>query len=162
MEIEERQYQITESIKKRILNGYVVDAAGCWRWRGWKHRQGYGLLTINNKRYLAHRVSYHIAHGAIPDGVHICHHCDVTDCINPDHLYAGSAKTNRADCIERGRDNTAMLHKVGSQKPQAKLTEAGVLEIRQSTKAPRILAKQYGVTRRTIYKVRAKKSWCHV
>jgi len=119
-------------------------------------------MTINNKRHLAHRVSYAVFHGTIPDGAYICHHCDVTDCVNPDHIYAGNAKTNRADCIKRGRDNTAMLVRCGSQRSDSKLTEIAVIEIRKNRESARFLAKRYGVSHRTIYKVRSRHSWTHV
>ena len=82
---------------------YAVNESGCWIWLGWKHKQGYGLLVINGKRKLAHRVSFELVNGDIPEGAHICHRCDVTSCINPDHLYAGDAKSNRSDAVSRGR-----------------------------------------------------------
>ena len=149
-------------IRIRLFDRSFPDDSGCRIWIGWRHRQGYGLLTIKKRRYLAHRVAYFLEHGSILDTEHICHHCDVTSCINIDHLYAGDAKTNRADCINRGRANMECLRKRGSERSDAKLTEAAVIEIRSSDESPRILAARYGVITRTIYKVIRRESWKHV
>lgn len=74
-------------------------AEGCWSWNGPRNRQGYGLWG----KKLAHRHSWEIANGAIPDGLWILHHCDNKPCINPAHLYAGTVVENVQDAIDRGR-----------------------------------------------------------
>jgi len=158
--IEDRQYQIDDVLQCRLQDASYTDDAGCRIWRGWKHRQGYGLLTIDGKRYLAHRIAYELQHGTIPKGVHICHHCDVTACINNDHLYAGDAKTNRADAMRRGRAKNPFGP--GEQHIHAKLTTSQVLQIRKSGKKRKILASIYGVSIGSINKIKTRESWAHI
>jgi hypothetical protein len=76
---------------------------GCWLWLGHMHRGGYGQLTRNNRTLKAHRVAYEDAHGLIPDGALVCHHCDTPLCVNPEHLYVGTWQSNMDDRVKRGR-----------------------------------------------------------
>jgi len=79
---------------------------GCWLWRpAPRTPNGYGSLRIqrNPVRYvLAHRFSYELHHGPIPEGALVCHTCDVKRCVNPAHLYLGDHRTNGRDASERG------------------------------------------------------------
>jgi len=79
---------------------YVLKSVGngCWIWTG-ALRQGYG--QISNK--VAHRVSWEIHNGPIPQGFFVCHHCDNPPCVNPYHLFLGNAQDNTSDMIIKGR-----------------------------------------------------------
>lgn len=84
----------------------------CWEWTGAKTQYGYGQLNYDwrrNKRILAHRLSYEIAHGSIPLGLHVLHHCDNPPCVRPEHLFLGTDKDNVFDAIQKNRfhHNTA-------------------------------------------------------
>lgn len=74
----------------------------CWIWLR-STIKGYGSICVNGKTQLAHRVAYKEAFGEIPEGAFICHTCDTPLCVNPAHLYAGDAKTNQRDAVERRR-----------------------------------------------------------
>jgi len=74
---------------------------GCWEWTG-RTLKGYGVLKIGRTQWYAHRASYRVRVGEIPKGMMICHHCDNPPCINPAHLYAGTALDNARDFKERG------------------------------------------------------------
>lgn len=82
-----------------------VDKSGdCWVWTGGTDKDGYGVFNARTKRYTkAHRFVYRLAYGQIPKGKIICHHCDNPSCVNPEHIYLGTYKTNAQDMARRGR-----------------------------------------------------------
>jgi hypothetical protein len=77
--------------------------SGCRLWLGGLNSRGYGHLRVNRKWRKAHQVAYELERGPIPPGKMICHTCDVQICIEGNHLYAGTAKTNHDDMVRRGR-----------------------------------------------------------
>lgn len=84
---------------------------GCWLWTGTTNMRGYGTWSQPGFRGLAHRWSYKLAHGDLPDGLFICHHCDCPPCVNPSHLYAGTHRQNMTDAVNRGRTANANTYK---------------------------------------------------
>ena len=66
----------------------------CWLWTASKNHNGYGIFDINGKTQRAHRLSYELYKGKIPDGLQIDHLCRVRHCVNPDHLEAVTRKEN--------------------------------------------------------------------
>jgi len=118
----------------------------CWLWTGSKDKDGYGRLRFQKKTIRANRLSFRIFKGDIPQGKLVCHHCDNPQCVNPDHLYAGTPKQNSADRDRRGRANIAH----GQRHYKAKLTDDEVFHIRSSGDPLRSLAKQYGQSASTI------------
>jgi len=85
---------------------------GCWLWQGPKNLGGYGTWSHgqNGKaiRLLAHRVGYQWKNGPIPKGMCVCHHCDVANCVNPDHLFLGTYRDNMQDAVKKGRMATGI------------------------------------------------------
>jgi hypothetical protein len=85
----------------------------CWIWRGHLNSQGYGQFhcrVAGRSGYLAHRLMYRLVHGEVPDGLYVLHRCDVRLCVNPDHLFVGSAADNLRDMVAKGRQSGPRSH----------------------------------------------------
>lgn len=140
-----------------------VDKSGeCWLWIGAKSSPWlYGNLLISGRKYrLAHRISWELTYGSIPDGLCVLHHCDNPSCVRPSHLWLGTQLDNSKDCIAKGRDRR------GEQHPMAKLTEGQVIEIYRvhmdEGLSHRALASRFGVSPSCINDVLTGKNWAHV
>jgi hypothetical protein len=90
------------SVYQRFINLLSIDAKGCWLFRT-QAKNGYSTFGINKKTPVkAHRFSYKMHKGEIPEGLHIDHLCSVKNCCNPDHLEAVTPKENTRRAWERG------------------------------------------------------------
>jgi hypothetical protein len=131
----------------------------CWWWIG-KKSKGYGILNVDGKRTLAHRYSYTLNIGLIPDGMLVCHRCDNPLCVNPSHLFLGTNQDNHADMIAKGRAKGAIVP--GEKHSTAKLTEAQVREIRlrrDSGESVKSLSVSFGVSVSQIRHICSRKNW---
>jgi hypothetical protein len=81
----------------------VEKTDGCWFWRGKIKSTGYGIVQRARKAIHAHRYAYELIVGPIPDGLYICHHCDVRACVNPAHLFPATQRENILDMVSKGR-----------------------------------------------------------
>lgn len=136
----------------------------CWLWTGSTVPFGYGQIGVVTdgvyRPIHAHRVSWELHNGPIPDGMVICHSCDNPPCVNPKHLFLGTSADNNADAWAKGRAKTPF---VAGSHYHAKLTEAQVIEIRQRYSAGgvlrRELAAEYGVSLGCIASVVSGRNW---
>jgi hypothetical protein len=141
----------------------VEKSDGCWLWIGADFKQGYGGISVYGRdMQLAHRVSWELTNGPIPEGMWVLHKCDVRRCVRPDHLYLGTVTENARDAVDRGRATHMVM--TGEECPKAKLTEAQVEEIRRLYVAGlkvtyRELSKRYGVTPEQISNIVRGKNW---
>lgn len=76
----------------------------CWYLKKSRGNNQYGNVSWEGKSYRAHRVSWIIANGEIPEGMDICHICDHPGCVNPTHLFTGTQSDNAIDCVKKGRN----------------------------------------------------------
>jgi hypothetical protein len=77
--------------------------SGCWLWVGAYKGKGYGHMGHDGANIAAHRLSYEIHHGPIPNGMLVCHRCDTPECVNPDHLWLGTHQDNLLDASQKKR-----------------------------------------------------------
>jgi hypothetical protein len=137
---------------------------GCWLWGGAIGDTGYGTLMEGGKgggrTVRAHVVAWRIHRGPVPVGLYVCHKCDVRWCVNPDHLFVGTALDNNRDKMRKGRCRT----QVGSERRTAKLDDAAARDIvaRYGRREPlRSIARHYGIAMGTVTHLLTGRSWSH-
>lgn len=154
---------IAPSALERFHASYRVDeASGCWVWIGQIIRAGYGNFNFAKRKFFAHRASWEIHNGPIPEGLLICHHCDNPPCCNPGHLFLGTRSDNVQDAMAKGRMRWKGAPQPGTKNPMAKLTESQVREIKASTGPQKYVATAYGVSPALIHKIRDGHLWPHI
>jgi len=135
--------------------------ADCWIWTAGTRTNGYGQFYLHGADTQAHRTAWLIFKGPIPDGLYVCHHCDVRLCVNPAHLFLGTGTDNQLDCSSKGR---CFLQRYPERSPTRKLTEAQVREI-MSLKGQQsgcALGRKFGVSDHSIYSIWNGSKWRHL
>jgi hypothetical protein len=87
----------------RLFSKVTGHPDGCWNWTGCKNKEGYGHVKMNGVVMLAHRAAFLIVNGFLPADKLVCHHCDNTSCINPQHFFLGTNADNKADSVRKNR-----------------------------------------------------------
>lgn len=147
-------------LKKSELKRFwkKVDKSGdCWLWTAYKKKGGYGTFNVEGTMITAHRFSWQIHFGGIPEGMNVLHKCDTPACIRPEHLFLGTQQDNIDDMVEKGRQQKGEKH------GNAKLDEEIVLCIRKYYPmfTQKKLGEFFNVGQNTISKVVLFQLWSH-
>lgn len=139
-----------KNLLKHILEH--LDMSGeHWLWKRKTTIFGHGQLKYKRKMRLVHRLMWEFTRGPIPQGMCVCHKCDIPQCCKPTHLFIGSHSDNARDKVRKGRDNTAK-----------KLTRAKVKQIATLLKLgtpQKVLSEKFNVSISTISLIKNKKVW---
>lgn len=138
-----------------------VPEAGYWLWTASTSR-GYGQLSSKRGEspHKAHRVSWRLHRGDIPAHMDVCHKCDTPLCVNPDHMFLGTAKDNVDDMDRKGRRVNAQAK--GTRHGMARLTEDEVMAIRASSDKQNVIALRFGVHKALVSLIKRGKVWKHI
>ncbi len=169
----------------------VDKTSGCWVWTAGRFKPTlYGAFQDEGKAKRAHRVSWEMTNGEVPDGLDVLHKCDNPPCVKPDHLFLGTQADNNRDRDSKGRQASGGRHgsrlhpesrpkgkkhfshtnpeKVarGEEQGSSRLTEEDVLAIRREYVPYKVsypvLAKKYGVNPETVARVVRREHWVHL
>jgi hypothetical protein len=155
-----RQQKLEEFANKVDENGPLILDTPCWTWIGAKKPNGYGQFSSVFYSSYAHRASWEIFNGSIPDGLFVCHHCDNPSCVNPEHLFLGTPCDNMRDMAQKGRGRKPVI-KV-KKGVYLKLTDDQIRLIRQDVRTLSEIAKDYAVDQSTISLIRHRKRRANV
>lgn len=120
---------MTLSLGERLSRRLQITSSGCHVWTGPVDKKGYGRISrgpASEGIVTTHRAAWIVAHGPIPDGMWVLHHCDNPPCCNPAHLFLGTHEDNMRDMATKGR--AASLRGVAS--PRCKMSDQQVDALR--------------------------------
>lgn len=152
LEVQERE----DIIARFWRNVHRGTDSECWLWRGYIGDRGYGVIGGGKARIRAHRLSWLIHHGPIPDGKVVCHNCDVTMCVNPAHLRVDSHKGNLHESVRKGRKRAWGLQRLDAEQ---------VLAIRQMVAGGTLqyeVAAVFGISRNHVSSIVNRACWRHL
>jgi len=153
-----------------------VTESGCWIWMGACTDRPYGIVWAprpSRKAIMAHRFSYKLYKGTIPDGMNVCHSCDVTLCVNPKHLFIGTQLDNIHDMIAKKRNfmfpnpGNRGHHAKGSRNGASVITEESVIFMRKlfdDKECSNIaeLSRRFHISESQSSRIVYRESWKHI
>jgi hypothetical protein len=144
-----------------ICNDVVRKPSGCYEFVGKLNGHGYGVIYYDGKQRTAHRLSWALMNGEIPEDMCICHKCDNRSCVRSDHLFLGTLADNTRDMISKGRDRKA----IGEKHFNSSITEEDVRRMREAYlfgAKQTDLCSVYGMYQGSVGKIVRRESWRHV
>ncbi len=139
--------------------------SGCWLWVGARsggRHGGYGYMNVGGQMLSAHRLSWNIHYGEVPDRLFVLHRCDTPSCVNPAHLFVGTHSENMSDMVKKGRSQRV----TGALCSGAKLTRDDVVKIRlmyaAGGRSYSSLAKEFSVDPSTARDIVVGETWSHI
>ena len=146
----------SDIVKKLIDRSEPIPMSGCWIWMGGTYTDGYGAVNFMGRTDRAHRVSYRVFKGAIPNELLVCHSCDQPLCVNPEHLFLGTYADNMADMRRKNRSPR------GSSMNNTLINDDIAMSIFIASGSNVDIAKDFSVSKTTVWRIKAKKNWKHI
>lgn len=130
---------------------------GCWEWTAWVNNWGYGFFYGSRKSRLAHRASYELFCGEIPDKMHVLHKCDNPKCVRPSHLFLGTELDNKRDMVEKKRQA------YGERNGKSKVNQEIIKTIRERRDLKlREVSEMFGISIMQASRIRRGLQWRHI
>lgn len=130
---------------------------GCIVWTGAIKNIGYGIITMRDRSYHAHRVAWELVNGPIESGKVVCHTCDNRACVNTAHMFIGTHADNSADMKRKNR------HVHGEKASWSKLSEEQARIILADTTTPHAeYARLFNVSDVAVSRIRKRQNWKHL
>jgi hypothetical protein len=162
-----------KTLRERFEEKYEIDPdTGCWIWKASFTAKGYGRIEVESQVVGAHRVSWELFKGPIPDELCVLHRCDNPPCVNPEHLFLGTVADNNKDMTEKGRrrwneralrvGRAATPSLKGEAHPMATLTQKRVNEIKRRLAMGQRgtdIATSVGTSVSIVSKIKTGKTW---
>lgn len=134
----------------------------CWEWTGSRSKFGYGRISSGGRygtMLSAHRVSWKIHWGPIPDGLLVLHKCDTPPCTNPDHLFLGTSSDNNKDAYDKGRHIPPAISGENHYLSVPLTLSGAVRAAYKETPNQKDLAKKFGISNGTVYAILSGTHW---
>jgi len=166
----EAKIEWCEEINHELIQrfwSYVTKTRDCWNWNGGLFSNGYGQFRVGTKKVKAHRFSWIINGGFLPDKYILLHKCDNSRCVRPDHLFLGTHRDNSFDRDRKGRAARNNLKpQKGEKNGAAKIDEATVKSIRHIREVYgfsfRTLALAFSISQSQIANIIHRRVWRHI
>lgn len=154
----------TEKTIIRFMDKISKRKDGCWDWKSAFFNDGYGYFSYGSRKegnyrtYRAHRFSYLLFKGEIPEEICVCHTCDNPKCVNPNHLFLGSRSDNTRDMYNKGRG----VNNRGENHGMSKLKEKDIkliFKLRKKGLTQAVIGRNFGVGQDSISRILNHRRW---
>ena len=152
-------------VAERFHDRYEKSEGGCWQWLASGTSEGYGRIESGGRKILAHRLSFVLHKGEIPEGMLVLHRCDNPGCVNPDHLFLGSNADNSDDKVRKNRQSKGSAHgswSRGENHYRTQLTDEDIRRIRADSRPHKAIGAEYGISFSHVSDIKRRVKWKHV